>query len=168
MRKFISITILSIFLTHFIGFYVYFVVRQAQIRQEMREMIGSLPAGEFEIFELEVEEYEKIRVNEHEVRIDGKMYDHSTPKIEKGKIILYAKHDQAEDSLIGFISEVVNKATNDSQPVPSALMNFLSLHFVPVSTLEAPQPPESIEIIDGFQAHLLSPHYPVLSPPPRS
>lgn len=156
------------FLTHFIGFYAYFVVRQAQIRQEMREMIGSLPADQFEIFELEIEEYEKIKVNDHEVRIDGKMYDHSTPKIENGKIILYAKHDKAEDSLIGFINGVVNKAANDSKPVPSVLINFFSLHFIPVNTLEMPQPPESTKIIDGFEVHLLSPHYPVVSPPPQT
>ncbi len=168
MKKIISLTILSIFLAHFVGFYAYFVVRQAQIRHEMREMIGSLPHDQFEIFELTVHEYEKIKVNDHEVRINGRMYDHSTPKIEKGKIILYAKHDKAEDSLIGFIKEMVSKATHDSKPAPSVLMNFLSLHFIPVNTLEIPQPPDAIKMVVNFQVHLLSPHYPVLSPPPKS
>ena len=130
-------------------------------------MIGSLPSDQFEIFEIEIEAYEKIKVNDHEVRIDGKMYDHSTPKIENGKIVLYAKHDKAEDSLISFINEVVNSATNDSKPVPSVLMNFLSLYFIPVSTLEISRPCEAIKFIDDFHAQLLSPHYPVVSPPPK-
>lgn len=158
---------LSVFLTHLVGFYAYFVVRQAQIRQEMREKIGSLPSDQLEIFELSLEEYQKIKINDHEVRIDGKMYDHSTPKFEKGKIILFAKHDQAEDNLISLLSEIANRAANDNQPVPSSLMNFLSLQFIPVSTLQMFSPCESINMTDNYHANLVWQYYPIDAPPPK-
>lgn len=150
-----------------IGFYFYFVVRQAQIQQEMREEISSLPVDQFEIFELSIEEYQKIKVNDHEVKMGGKMYDHSTPKLENGKIILYAKHDQAEDSLISFLDEVVNRASHDTKPVPSTLMSFLTLQFVSAGTLEMYFPAESINITDNFQANLVWEFYSVNTPPPK-
>jgi hypothetical protein len=167
VRKIISIIALSVILTHLVGFYAYFVLRQSQIRQEMREKIGSLPADQFEVFELSIEEYQKIKVNDHEVKIDGKMYDHSAPKLENGKIILYAKHDQAEDNLISFLSEVINRSANDNKPVPSTLMNFLSLQFIPVSTLQMFSSNKSLSIIDNYQAIMVWPYYPVDAPPPK-
>ncbi|HEY5691912.1 MAG TPA: hypothetical protein VIS49_10675 [Cyclobacteriaceae bacterium] len=167
MRKIISIIALSIFLTHLAGFYIYFVVRQAQIHQEMRQEIASLPADEFEIFELSIEEYQKIKVNNHEVKIDGKMYDHSAPKLENGKIILYAKHDQAEDNLISFLSEVVNIASHDNKPAPSTLMSYLTLQFISAGILEMFFFNESINFMDNFQVNLVSKDYPVDAPPPK-
>lgn len=143
------------------------MVRQAQIHQEMRQEIASLPADEFEIFELSIEEYQKIKVNNHEVKIDGKMYDHSAPKLENGKIILYAKHDQAEDNLISFLSEVVNIASHDNKPAPSTLMSYLTLQFISAGILEMFFFNESINFMDNFQVNLVSKDYPVDAPPPK-
>lgn len=168
MKKIVSFLILSVFLTHFVGFYAYFVVRQSQIRHEMRATIGSLPNDQFEVFELEIEAYQKIKVNEHEVKIDGKMYDHSSPKIENGKIILFAKHDKAEDNLLSFLNEVINRAENDSKPTPSVLMNFLTLNFISANPLQIFASKESDKLFDNFTANLIGQHYPVAFPPPES
>jgi hypothetical protein len=168
VRKTLSILILSAFLTHLVGFYAYFVVRQSQIRKEMRESIGSLPIDQFEVFTFTPEEYQKIKVNGHEVKINGKMYDHSAPKVENGRIILYAKHDKSEDNLLSFLNEVVTRASDDSKPVPSVLMNFLSLHFISTSSLQFFSTSESEKIFDQYQANLIQQYFPVLSPPPKS
>lgn len=152
---------------HLIGFYAYFIVRQNQIRQEMRESIGTIPNEEFETFVLSKEEYELVRVNDHEVKIDGRMYDHSAPKFENGKIILHAKHDKDEDNLISLLSEVVNSASKDKKPVPSQLFNFFGLTFVSPSLLVINIPSNGIELHDGFSVDLLSLDLPVESPPPR-
>lgn len=167
MKRIISIVVLSLFLVHFVGFYVYFVVRQGQIRQEMREAIGYLPAEEFETFVFTESEYNQIKVNANEVKIDGKMYDHSTPKFEDGKITIFARHDQDEDNLIGFLHELVNAATHDEEPVPSQLFNFFSLTFIadnPISltfffSAEKLCYPASEELTDRDTA--------ITSPPPK-
>jgi hypothetical protein len=96
----------------------------------MRESIGLLPADEFETFVFTMVEYNRIKVNDHEVKINGRMYDHSTPKFEQGKVVLHARHDEAEDSLIGFLKEVVSTATSDEQRAPNELTNFFSLDFI--------------------------------------
>ncbi len=152
---------------HLIGFYAYFIVRQNQIRQEMRESIGLIPTEEFETFILSEEEYQQIRVNDHEVKIDGRMYDHGVPKLENGKITLHAKHDKDEDNLISLLSEVVNSASKDKKPIPSQLFNFFGLTFISPSPLVINNPSTAIELHDGFVLDLLSQDFPVESPPPR-
>lgn len=167
MKKTISFAILSVFLIHLIGFYAYFVVRQLQIKQEMREAISSLSADQFEIFEFTIDVYQKVKVNDHEVSIDGKMYDHGSPKIENGKVILYAKHDAAEDNLLSFMAEVVNRHTNDSKPVPSVLSSFLTLHFITEEPLQISFLKRNVKQFSVVATNIISLYYPIESPPPQ-
>jgi len=167
VKRTVSLLVLTIFLMHFIGFYAYFVVRQGQIRQEMRASIGYLPAEEFETFVFSIQEYEKIRVNDHEVKIDGRMYDHSAPKFKDGMVTLFARHDEAEDNLISFLSEVVNTASNDNKPIPSQLLNFFSLTFITGALITLHQLPP-VNNLFYHSSEKISPNYfPVESPPPK-
>lgn len=167
MKKITSIIVLVVLLTHLIGFYVYFVVRQGQIRQEMRESIGSLPDEEFETFVFTLEEYQKIKVDGFEVKIDGKMYDHSAPKFENGKVILFARHDKDEDDLISFITNIINSADEDKKPVPSQLLSFFSLTFLSPYQLTFTVSQDEIQLFDCYHSNLLTQYFLVESPPPR-
>ena len=168
MKRITSVIVLSVLLTHLIGFYVYFVVRQGQIRQEMRESIGSLPDEEFETFVFTLEEYQKVKVNGFEVKIDGKMYDHSTPKFEDGKVILFARHDKDEDDLISFITKIVNSSNEDKKPAPSQLLSFFSLTYLSPASLTLTISADHTKLFDCYSPHLLTQPFPVESPPPRS
>ncbi len=168
MKRITSIVVLTVLLTHLIGFYVYFVVRQGQIRQEMRESIGSLPDEEFETFVFTPEEYQKIKVNDFEVKIDGKMYDHSAPKFEDGKVILFARHDKDEDDLISFITNIVNSSNEDKKPVPSQLFSFFSLTYLSPTSLTLNISTDRVELFCHYSSDLLTQSFPVESPPPRS
>lgn len=154
-------------LMHLIGFYAYFVVRQSQIREEMRAAIGTLPSQEFERFVFTMQDYEKIKVNDHEVKINGRMYDHSSPKFEGDNIILLARHDEAEDSLISFFSELIETASDDNKPVPSQLQNFLNLTFIPQSTLTLPLIQEVVIKYCDYAVTVKNPFTSIESPPPR-
>ncbi|MEQ9592505.1 MAG: hypothetical protein RLN86_07905 [Cyclobacteriaceae bacterium] len=167
MKKVLSILILSAMCVHLAGFYAYFVVRQNQIRQEMRETIGTLPHEDFERFVFTKDEYNKIRVNDHEVRINGQMYDHSTPIFEGDKIVLLARHDEAEDNLISFFQELIESTTQDEKPIPSQLTTFLSLTFITQPDLLLPSlQGETIKYLP-LEQRTLKPLRPVESPPPR-
>ncbi|MEQ8363192.1 MAG: hypothetical protein RH948_10015 [Cyclobacteriaceae bacterium] len=167
MKRITSIIVLTVLLTHLIGFYVYFVVRQGQIRQEMRESIGSLPDEEFETFVFTPAEYNKVKVNDSEVKIDGKMYDHSAPKFENGKVILFARHDKDEDNLISFISNIVKSSKEDKKPAPSQLLSFFSLTFLSPHQLTFTVSQDKIQSFDCYSSNLLTQYFPVESPPPR-
>jgi hypothetical protein len=133
----------------------------------MRESIGSLPDEEFETFVFTLEEYQKIKVNGFEVKIDGKMYDHSTPQFQDGKVILSARHDKDEDDLISFITNIINSAEKDKEPVPSQLLSFFSLTYLSAHPLMLVVSSDKIQPFDYYHSNLLTQDFPVESPPPR-
>ncbi|HRW98583.1 MAG TPA: hypothetical protein P5280_03795 [Cyclobacteriaceae bacterium] len=168
MKRTTSILLLAAILVHLIGFYVYFMVRLGQIRSEMRENIALLSPDEMQVFELTPDEYNSARENDHEVKINGRMYDHATPRVENGMVILYAKHDQAEDNLLALLEEVVSTATSDTQKVPTELTIFFDLDFiiqctVPVNYTLAPKERSWLPI-----KKILSEKISVESPPPQA
>lgn len=167
MKKVISILLLSIILIHLIGFYAYFVVRLGHIRQEMRESIASLPAEELQIFVLTRDEYGKLRVNDHEIKVDGKMYDHSKPQWDGDSVTLYAKHDEAEDNLWDFLNEVVDTAAKDDKAAPGQLINYLTLIFLPIQSISLSAVSLEKSALDLRQYRLLSESLSIESPPPR-
>ncbi len=134
----------------------------------MRESIGSLPDEEFETFVFTLEEYQKIKVNGFEVKIDGKMYDHSAPKFEDGKVILFARHDKDEDNLISFITNIVNSSNEDKKPVPSQLLSFFNLTYLSPLQLTLLVSANKIQSFDCYHSNLLTQYFPIESPPPRS
>lgn len=151
-----------------VGFYVYFVVRLGQIRVEMRENIASLSPEEFEIFHLTLEEYKNVRVNDHEVRINGQMYDHSSPNIENDMVTLYAKHDEAEDHLFALLHKIVDTHANDHKSAPQQLMLFLSLVFEKPSCLQIQSASAHNKKYYHQSEPLLDRETPVPAQPPRA
>lgn len=168
VKRIVSIIVLSALLAHLMGAYVYFVVRQGQIRQEMRRLIGTLPEEGLETFTFTLEEYKRVRVNDFEVKIDGRMYDHGQPEFKGGKVTLYARHDAAEDNLIGFITEILNSTAEDNSPIPSQLLNFFSLAYLSPDPFMLFVPEGKAQSMDCYQANLLAQSFPVESPPPRA
>lgn len=131
----------------------------------MRESISSLPPDQYEVFRLTPQEYKNVKAGDHEVRIDGKMYDHSVPRFENGEIILYSKHDKAEDNLLEFLSQVVSAHNGDKKPVPSQLLSFFNLIYLATPTLEL-RPlaivaqaifPPAIPLPDGYNGNTVPP-----------
>ena len=167
MKKILAILILSVMCIHLAGFYAYFVVRQNQIRQEMREAIGTLPTQDFQRFVFKKEEYQKVRVNDHEVRINDKMYDHGAPTFEGEMIVLLALHDEAEDSLISLFKELIESSSQDKKPVPSQLFSFLNLIFITESSLFLPTVDLAAQKICFDSTAPLDVVLPIPSPPPR-
>jgi hypothetical protein len=44
--------------------------------------------------------------------------------------LVYALHDEAEDNLLALLNEMVKRSSKDKKPVPSQLIQLLSLQFV--------------------------------------
>jgi hypothetical protein len=133
MKKLFAIAFVSLFLLHFAGVYTYFGVRLIAIRQEMKVKLKALPDEQLEKIILSKKNFEKVDVEENELELNGKMYD--IAKIEKkgNEYIVYALHDEHEDNLLSFLDEIVKRSGSDKKPVPSQLLQFLSLVFIPSS-----------------------------------
>jgi len=130
LKRTLSILVLILFLAHFAGFYIYFFVQLKLVRKEMREKLKVLPSDELELLTLSPEEYQKSKVEEHEVKVDGKMYDIARVEKLDNTILVYCLHDVAEDNLLTFLNKILTLPLKDSH-VPNGILHFYSLNYLP-------------------------------------
>ncbi|MBM3178008.1 MAG: hypothetical protein FJZ78_08385 [Bacteroidetes bacterium] len=118
------------------GFYVYFLFRLEVIHEESRAALFKNTAESFERFDLTRQAYENALVEENEVRLNDRMYDVAKMEFTGDRVILYARHDAAEDDLLLFIQEVIHNASSDDKPAPGTFTSFLSLTFLKSEPLQ--------------------------------
>ena len=130
MKKPVAIVFLSVILLQVAGSYLYFIVRLSGIRQEMREQLKDKPDDELTLLILTHAQFKKAKVDDHEVKVNGKMYDIARLVVKQDQVFVYALHDEAEDNLLAFLHEMVKRSAKDKKPVPSSLLHLLTLQFV--------------------------------------
>lgn len=133
MKRLAGIFFLLLLLIQVGGCYIYFVGRLAIIRTEMRTQLKHLPEEQLTRFQFTISEFRKARVDDHEIKVAGKMYDIARIFRQSNTIIVLALHDSAEDNLLAFLSEMVSRSTQDKKPVPIQVEQLLTLSFLPVS-----------------------------------
>jgi hypothetical protein len=167
MKRFLSIIVITVFTLHFAGFYVYYAIRLLHIRQEMRNDLNKMPLHELQKLTLSADEYERSKVGDDEVKLAGKMYDIAQIERVDNQIVIYAVHDEAEDSLLAFLNTVIKRGENDKKPLPQGLLALAGLQYLP-SIFQVLQP--VFLDVKSFTHYLVSncTFYPdLLSPPPR-
>jgi uncharacterized membrane protein len=130
MRRWLSIFLLVLLAANFTGGYFYFVVRSLQIKHEMRALLKTLPEDKLIRISLTKREFERVRVEEHEIKINGKMYDIARVKLEGEIFHVYCVHDEAEDNLLSFLNNVLIRLQNDSTQLPVSVSAFAMLLFI--------------------------------------
>lgn len=135
MKRWVAILFLSFFALNFAGIYVYFALRLIHIRQEMRAALKAMPSERLTKLEMTEAEFRQSRVEDHEIKVAGKMYDIARMEAENGNIIVWCLHDEAEDTLLGFLDAVTNRAHHDRQTLPPSVVEFLTLTYL-ISSFE--------------------------------
>jgi len=131
LKKILSVFVLSIFLAHFAGFYIYFFVQLKFVRQEMRVKLKELPSEELELITLSAEQYQKAKVEEHEIKVKGKMYDIARMEKQGDMLLVYCIHDKAEDNILAFLDKILSSPLKDKS-IPTGVLVFFSLNYLPV------------------------------------
>lgn len=139
MKRLLSIAVISVFSLHFVGFYGYYVLRLIEIRMEMRDRLQNMPLSQLQKLDLTVDQYQRLRVGEDEVKVEGRMYDIATLEIKGDRVVIYALHDSDEDSLLAFLDAVITRGQEDTQPFPQGLLAFAALQYLP-SLFQVAQP----------------------------
>lgn len=96
----------------------------------MRSQLRNLPAEELELLTLTPEEFQKAKIEEHEVKVDGKMYDIARLETQDNNILVYCLHDAAEDNLLAFLNKILTLPLKDSH-IPNGILHFYSLNYLP-------------------------------------
>ncbi|MBI3219396.1 MAG: hypothetical protein HYZ44_07780 [Bacteroidetes bacterium] len=166
MKRIVAIGFLVVLALQFVGFYAYFGSRLLAIRQEMRAALAVLPEEKLEKIVISADEFKKLDTEEHEIELADKMYDISRIVKSDDVYILFALHDEHEDSLLSLLDEMIKRSTNDKKPVPSQLGQFFALVFIPTQISFSFYHSESIfsptEYINSYQSVALS----IQAPPP--
>jgi mRNA-degrading endonuclease YafQ of YafQ-DinJ toxin-antitoxin module len=167
VKKLIGIVFLSVLLLQVAGSYVYFIVRLSGIRQEMREQLKHKSDEQLTLLTFTADEYRKAKVNDHEVKVNGKMYDIARTVVQRDQVLVYALHDEAEDNLLALLGEMVNRSAKDKRPVPSQLIQLLTLQFVVVENKIPALAGISVIHTTPYQLFFSSFISLIESPPPR-
>ena len=83
----------------------------------------------FQKITLTFEEYILAKEGDDEIEWNGSMYDIATLTFQDGNVEILALRDSSETDIWGFLSKLIQTASNDSKAPPSALMQYLSLIF---------------------------------------
>lgn len=167
MKKGYGIVLLSLLFLQFGGGYVYFVGRLSSIRMEMREQLKTLPDHELTLLTLSESDYKKSKVDDHEVKVEGKMYDIARIERKNGTVLIFAKHDAAEDNLLSFLQEVLHRATTDKKPLPHRFIQLLTLQFILVENEFPKNTSVSVMHATSYTNALYAYSTRIDSPPPR-
>lgn len=132
VRRSISILLLTLLLANFAGSYIYFVFRALQIKREMRALLATLPDEELELIILTPEEFKQARVEDHEIKVHGRMFDIARVVEKDSKLYVYGVYDEDEDNLLSLLDAVLNNLQNDSTQTPPSISLFSALHYLPV------------------------------------
>src|SRR5689334_23930652 len=97
MKRSFSALMVLVFLLHFAGFYLYFMVRLQSVRAEAGELLKSKPA--LQTIVLSQEAYQLAQVDDHEIEWQGGRYDIANITYQGDNVILKAVLDKNETEL---------------------------------------------------------------------
>ena len=112
------------------GFYLYYVAKLQQIRSEMREALKSLPESELNVLKMSMAQFLEATVDEHEIKVKGRMYDIARIVISKNSVTVYGKHDEKEDNLIALLDHFITAPLKEKDVSHSAATSLLLLTFI--------------------------------------
>ncbi len=97
----------------------------------MRAALKDLPKEKLEVFSMNQQEFKDVLVDEHEIKVEGRMYDIARIESDHQRVIVYAVHDEAEDNLLSFLDEIAKRPLQDKKSPPSQILQFIALTFLP-------------------------------------
>lgn len=172
VKIFLTLVLIS-FVFNAVGFIFLFVGAKEKLKEETWKEISELKSSKrIEVLSISVADYEagKLlqRINEREIRFQGKMYDVVKEERQDGKLIFSCIHDEKEDELNKEFSNEVRKNL-DSKSATNPLTNLLQLiqyaetgKKVNVSSPEQKNSYSNFCVIQHSQIDLQ-----VLTPPPK-
>lgn len=134
----------------------------------MRAALKDLPKEQLEVFSMSQQEFKKVRVDEHEIKLEGKMYDIARIERDHDLVVVYAVHDKAEDNLLSFLDEIAKRPLQDRKSPPSQILQFIGLTFLPpAKTTLSNRDGKRVELNTAYSFHHNDITRTIESPPPQ-
>lgn len=111
------------------GLYLLLAGRLMGHRMERREMIKRLPREKLIRLVLSPEEFARYKVDDHELKIDGKMFDIATTRVVGDQLEVLCIRDAEEEGLLGIMRALHREPVQKSNAIP-AVIGYLGLLYI--------------------------------------
>ena len=120
---------LSILLLQSGGLLLLYKIQQCKVRYEMQQTMKKEETV-FLKLTIAISEFEKIKINPHEISFQGKMYD-ITSKVISGKVVeLLVIRDTKEETIFKKIKWLTENTDKQNNELPNQLVKFLTLAYI--------------------------------------
>ena len=160
---------LSVFLTFFMlsgGFLLVYKIQQYLVQKEMYNILND-KLKDTEKLTLSYSDYQNNKIDNHEILVQGKLYDIRSV-IRTGNIVeLQVINDIKEEKILDNIKDLVNNSSNSKNHLPDHLLKWLNLVFI------CPVPANNLIIKYSsscflpFSELIISHQTDIWSPPPK-
>lgn len=130
MRNLVAIALLFFMLLQAAGYIVVFEIQKHGIRREIKQQIkAGVPQAELVLFKICEEKPDPAfqRVDEHEFRYDGKMYDIVRQESHGDRTWYYCLADEKETQLFAHLEELVKRGMNQNPEQQQRLERLLNI-----------------------------------------
>ncbi len=168
VKKYISLVLIGLLVIHLAGFYVYFMVRLGDLRMNMREKLETLPTDQLTTVQIPAHQFKAAWLEGREMKWKGNMYDIARVEQKKDFVIVLCLQDKDEDSLLGFISAVIDMSAQDTRSAPVSVTQFFTLKFIVSPALCPTRSIAKLIVFPGWkQFHIMPVTIIPVTPPPR-
>ena len=135
MKKLVYILLLAVLLLQSGGLVVFYRIRQMSIKYAMIQELKREEKN-LEKLVLSISEFEKCRINAHEIRYHGNMYDIKSRQTQGENILLTVINDKKETKIIEGLKHMAENENGNKTQLPDKVFKFLTLTYVcPENTL---------------------------------
>lgn len=135
----------------------------------MRAALKAMPEEHLMQLVLAETDFRASRVDEHEMKVNGKMYDIARFSIENGCVTVWCLHDEAEDNLLSFMDAMLRNLHQDTAPVPISMAVFTLTWDMPVVfEFSVNRKISELSLSPPYSDALRAPVLSLESPPPRA
>lgn len=99
----------------------------------MRARLATMPDEELEVVMLTPEVFQQARVEDHEIKVNGSMFDIARVVEKDSLFYVYGVYDEDENNLLSLLDAVLNNLQNDSGQAPPNFSLFSVLYYLPVT-----------------------------------
>ena len=132
MKRIGALVLAMTFLVQLGGYYMYVALQEIQLQKSFWENREKYKSEDLTILKLSTADFYKSKVDDHELRIDGNMYD--IVRIEKVDdcITVYAWLDSFEGELMSLLQGLFDDADHESQhgELPTSVNQLFTVSFI--------------------------------------
>jgi hypothetical protein len=129
LKKIANITLIFILLGQSGGLMLLYKMQQWVVQFEMQKTMENNET-EFQKLTLTISDFEKSKINEHEISYKGKMYDFKSAVFTGDSVELLVINDTEEEGILGEIEKFTENINKQNSEFPNHLIKLLSLVYV--------------------------------------